>query len=172
MAKERTHDHEFEIRFFESVLNRDPAYCEVVEILGSLYTKHGRIADGLKMDRRLVKLQPANATAHYNLACSLALTSRRMEALRSLRQAVELRKHLEAVLTQERENLTKSPFPPADTNQGWRHAQLVVGPALTLLGTSLNFFDADVRDEIKSQVEKVKAAEVDRTAYMARRAVE
>jgi hypothetical protein len=33
----------------------------------------GRIADGLKMDRRLVKLQPANPTAHYNLACSLAL---------------------------------------------------------------------------------------------------
>jgi hypothetical protein len=42
------------------------------------------------MDRRLVRLQPANATAHYNLACSLALTRRRSAALRSLRQAVEL----------------------------------------------------------------------------------
>ncbi|MCX6951551.1 MAG: hypothetical protein NTV51_05110 [Verrucomicrobia bacterium] len=90
MAKERTHDHEFEIRFFESVLDRDPSYTEVVEILGGLYTKHGRIADGLKMDRRLVKLQPANATAHYNLACSLALSKRKTDALRSLRNAIEL----------------------------------------------------------------------------------
>ena len=90
MAKERSHDHEFEIRFFESVLGRDPGYTEVVEILGSLYTKHGRIADGLKMDRRLVKLQPANATAHYHLACSLALSRRKSDALRSLRNAIDL----------------------------------------------------------------------------------
>ena len=32
MAKARTHDHAFEISFFESVLGRDPAYTEVVEI--------------------------------------------------------------------------------------------------------------------------------------------
>jgi tetratricopeptide (TPR) repeat protein len=90
MAKERAHDHQFEIRFFESVLGRAPGYTEVVEILGSLYTQHGRIADGLKMDRRLVKLQPANATAHYNLACSLALSRRKSAALRSLRHAIDL----------------------------------------------------------------------------------
>jgi Flp pilus assembly protein TadD len=90
MAKDKTKDTAFEIAFFESVLRRDTQSTEVIELLGSLYTKVGRIADGLKMDRRLVKLEPANATAHYNLACSLALTRRRMEALRSLRQAVEL----------------------------------------------------------------------------------
>jgi len=83
-------DPEFEMRFFESVLRRDPSYTEVVEILGGLYTKHGRIADGLRMDRKLVKLLPQNATAHYNLACSLALSKRKRDALRSLRQAVEL----------------------------------------------------------------------------------
>ncbi|MCX6944856.1 MAG: hypothetical protein NT173_08870, partial [Opitutales bacterium] len=88
MAK--TSDPEFEIRFFESVLRRDPAYTEVVELLGSLYTRQGRIADGLRMDRKLVKLLPSNATAHYNLACSLALSKRLRDALRSLRQAVEL----------------------------------------------------------------------------------
>ncbi len=90
MAKARTRDHEFEMRFFESVLSHDPSYSDVVEILGSLYTKHGRIADGLKMDRRLVKLQPRNATAHYNLACSLALSKRKSDALRSLLLAVAL----------------------------------------------------------------------------------
>ena len=90
MAKEKNHDPEFEMRFFESILRRDASYTEVIEILGGLYTKHGRIADGLKMDRRLVKLQPANATAHYNLACSLALSRRKTDALRSLQQAIAL----------------------------------------------------------------------------------
>lgn len=83
-------DPEFEMRFFESVLRRDAAYTEVVELLGGLYTKHGRIADGLKMDRRLVRLLPQNATAHYNLACSLALLKRKAAAIRSLRLAVSL----------------------------------------------------------------------------------
>ena len=90
MAKEKNHDPEFDMGFYESVLKRDPAYVDVIEILGGLYTKHGRIADGLKMDRKLVKLQPRNATAHYNLACSLALAKRKTDALRTLQQAVEL----------------------------------------------------------------------------------
>lgn len=87
-VKARAADPVFEIGFFERILRRDPTYAEVVEILGGLYTKQGRIADGLKMDRRLVKLQPANATAHYNLACSLALSRRKIAALRTLRQAI------------------------------------------------------------------------------------
>lgn len=87
-AKDKGSDPAFEIAFFESVLRRDPGYVDVVEILGGLYTKQGRIADGLKMDRKLVKLQPSNATAHYNLACSLALSRRKADALRALRQAV------------------------------------------------------------------------------------
>ena len=90
MTKETARDPAFEIGFYESVLRRDPRYVEVVEILGGLYTKAGRIADGLKMDRRLVRLQPENATAHYNLACSLALSRRRADAMRSLRHAVSL----------------------------------------------------------------------------------
>jgi tetratricopeptide (TPR) repeat protein len=90
MAKVKGHDPEFDIRFFESVLRRIPDYADVVEILGGLYTRQGRIADGLKMDRRLVRLQPANATAHYNLACSLALCRRKKDALHALRKAVKL----------------------------------------------------------------------------------
>ena len=90
MPKAKANDPEFEIRFFESVLRRDPQYASVVELLGGLYTRQGRIADGVKMDRKLVKLQPGNATAHYNLACSLALSKRKSDALRELRQAVKL----------------------------------------------------------------------------------
>src|SRR6266700_466418 len=90
MSKDKNHDPEFDMAFYETVLKRDPTYAEVIEILGGLYTKHGRIADGLKMDRKLVKLQPENATAHYNLACSLALVKRHAEALRTLQHAIEL----------------------------------------------------------------------------------
>lgn len=90
MSKPKAHDPEFEIRFFESVLRRDRNYANVVEILGGLYTRQGRISDGLRMDRRLVKLQPENATAHYNLACSLALSRRKIDALNELRRAVQL----------------------------------------------------------------------------------
>ena len=90
MSREKAHDPAFEIEFFESVLRREPDYVDVVEILGGLYTKQGRVADGLRMDRKLVKLQPRNATAHYNLACSLALSKRNSDALRSLRHAVGL----------------------------------------------------------------------------------
>ncbi len=90
MSKSKAADREFEIQFFESVLRRDPGYAQVVELLGGLYTKQGRIADGLKMDRKLVRLQPANATAHYNLACSLALSKRKSAALTELRRAVDL----------------------------------------------------------------------------------
>jgi tetratricopeptide (TPR) repeat protein len=86
----RKEDPNFDIGFYESILRRDPSYTEVVEILGGLYTKVGRVADGLKMDRKLVRLLPENATAHYNLACSLALSKRRTDALRSLKQAVAL----------------------------------------------------------------------------------
>jgi len=86
----RKEDPAFDITFYESILRRDPRYTDVIEILGGLYTKTGRIADGLKMDRKLVKLEPANATAHYNLACSLALCRRKSDALRTLERAIEL----------------------------------------------------------------------------------
>lgn len=87
---QKTTRHQFEIQFFESVLRRSPRNTDVMEILGGLYTKEGRIDEGLKMDRRLVRLQPDNATAYYNLACSLALKKRRVAALRALERAVEL----------------------------------------------------------------------------------
>jgi Flp pilus assembly protein TadD len=85
-----TSRHQFEIAFFEGVLRRNARDTDAIEILGGLYTKEGRIDDGLRMDRRLVRLQPENATAHYNLACSLALKKRRADAMRSLERAVAL----------------------------------------------------------------------------------
>ncbi|MCZ6672516.1 MAG: hypothetical protein O7C75_06200, partial [Verrucomicrobia bacterium] len=53
-------------------------------------TNAGRIEEGLKMDRRLVRLRPDNPVVHYNLACSLALKRRFKESLDALVQAVKL----------------------------------------------------------------------------------
>lgn len=83
-------DLKFETEFFESVLRRDRNYAEVVELLGGLYTEQGRIAEGLKMDRKLVRLKPDNPTARYNLACSLALMNKPKAALDTLQEALQL----------------------------------------------------------------------------------
>ena len=90
MARQPKHDPAFDIAFFEAIHSRVPSYVDVIELLGGLYTKTGRIADGLRMDRKLVRLQPDNSTAHYNLACSLGLCKRRADALRALRKAITL----------------------------------------------------------------------------------
>ena len=90
MSRPAKSDPQFEIEFFEAVHRRCPDYTDVVGLLGGLYTKVGRITDGLKMDRKLVRLDPENPTAHYNLACSLALCRQRPAALRSLRKALSL----------------------------------------------------------------------------------
>ncbi len=81
---------DFEIGFYESLHRRLPKDKQVVELLGHLYTRNGRISEGLKMDRKMVRLDPHNPLAHYNLGCSLALKDRKKEAVESLRTAVEL----------------------------------------------------------------------------------
>ncbi len=83
-------DYSFELQFFESLYKRDTRETPVIEILGHLYTKTGRIDDGLRMDRRLVRLKPEDPLAHYNLGCSLALKNRKKDAVDSLQRAVEL----------------------------------------------------------------------------------
>ena len=83
-------DLEFEVSFFEGVYARDKSDTRIVELLGQLYTRTGKITDGLRMDRRMVRLQPKNPLAHYNLACSLALKKRKKDAVESLHNAVAL----------------------------------------------------------------------------------
>jgi tetratricopeptide (TPR) repeat protein len=81
---------DFEIAFFSAILERSADYVDVLRILGSLLTLKGRFAEGLKIDRRLVRLRPEDPLAHYNLACSYALLKRPDQSLETLRRAVEL----------------------------------------------------------------------------------
>lgn len=80
---------DFEIEFLERLHKRLQTDPDVIEMLANLYTEAGRYDEGLAMDFRHVELEPENPTAHYNLACSLALKSLRLEALDSLRTALE-----------------------------------------------------------------------------------
>jgi len=88
MSKRENYD--FELGFFEQVRQRMPSDVRVVSILAHLYTQSGRIDEGLKMDRKLARLQPEDPTTHYNLACSLALKGRKVDAVKALRTAITL----------------------------------------------------------------------------------
>ena len=88
MSKRKNYD--FELGFFEQIRKRMPSDARVVSILAHLYTQTGRIDDGLKMDRKLARLQPEDPTTHYNLACSLSLKGRKADAVKALRTAIAL----------------------------------------------------------------------------------
>ena len=81
---------DFELDFFAGVLRRSPDYVDVLRVLASLLALKGLFREGLKLDKRLVRLRPNDALAHYNLACSYALLKRPDQSLRTLRKTVEL----------------------------------------------------------------------------------
>ena len=81
---------DFEIEFFERILTRDPNYIEVLTNLGDLFAQKGCHRRALQVDLRLVRLQPKNGMAMYNLACSYSLLRQTAEALEALRRAVML----------------------------------------------------------------------------------
>jgi Flp pilus assembly protein TadD len=81
---------EFQIDFFERVYKKDTENSDVIELLGNLYTQNGRIKEGLRMDLKHVKVEPKNPFAHYNLACSHALSKHKDRAFESLEKAIDL----------------------------------------------------------------------------------
>lgn len=80
---------EFEIEFFDSILDRDPDYVDVLRCQGELLSRKGYHERALAVDRRLAKLVPYDGVVHYNLACSLARNGLDDECLASLRRALE-----------------------------------------------------------------------------------
>ncbi len=83
-------DQRVELRFLEGVRARCPNDPLVLKALGDLYTRVGRVRDGLAIDERLARLCPEENTVWYNLACSCALAGRADEAFTALRHAVGL----------------------------------------------------------------------------------
>jgi tetratricopeptide (TPR) repeat protein len=83
-------DLQFELSFFESLHRRMPRDIRVASVLANIYTQVGQLDAGLRMDRKLVRLDPKDPTAHYNLACSLSLKGRLADAVKTLRTAISL----------------------------------------------------------------------------------
>lgn len=81
---------EFDIEFYDRILERNPDQLEVLRVQGELLSRRGLHRRALKVDQRLVELRPMDGVAHYNLACSLALLGHNEEALAELWQAFEV----------------------------------------------------------------------------------
>jgi tetratricopeptide (TPR) repeat protein len=81
---------EFEVGLARAVLACDPEHANALQMLGASLTRLGRHEDALVVDRRLVRLQPSDPIAHYNLACSFSNLGRVDDAFRSLERAFDL----------------------------------------------------------------------------------
>jgi tetratricopeptide (TPR) repeat protein len=102
-SAEKLSQLDFELDFFEGILQRNPDFVDALRVHGNNLTLKGRYAEGLKIDRRIVELRPKDALAHYNLACSLSLLKKVDQALRALRKAIELGYHDFRYLREDRD---------------------------------------------------------------------
>lgn len=81
---------EFEIHFYEKLLNAYPDFIDALIPLGNAYTKLGRHDQGLQIDLRLTQLRGEDPLAWYNLGCSYSLLNQVEESLTALQRAVKL----------------------------------------------------------------------------------
>lgn len=80
---------DFDIAFFDCILQRNPRYLDVLRCQGELLSHKGLHERALEVDRRLAELRPDDCIVRYNLACSLARNQRPHEAVDQLRHALE-----------------------------------------------------------------------------------
>ena len=90
MTRSEQRDLDTRIEFMEGIVRRDPDYVDALQLLGDHYTQRGRFNEGLKVDERLVRLDPENALVFYNLACSCSLTDQFDRAALALGIALNL----------------------------------------------------------------------------------
>jgi tetratricopeptide (TPR) repeat protein len=90
MSRAEQRDLDTKIAFIEGLVRRDPDYVDALQILGDHYTQRGRINEGLKVDKRLARLEPQNPLVFYNLACSYSLAGELDQAAGALEKALQL----------------------------------------------------------------------------------
>ena len=90
LSRVEQRDLDTKIEFIEGLVRRDPNYVDALQILGDHYTQRGRITEGLKVDERLARLEPANPLVFYNLACSYSLSGEIDRAATALEKALRL----------------------------------------------------------------------------------
>jgi tetratricopeptide (TPR) repeat protein len=90
LTRQEKRDLDIEIGFLEGVVERDPSFVDALQLLGDDYTKRGKYLAGLRIDQKLSVLRPRDPLVFYNLACSLCLTKRYIEAAEALEEAIDL----------------------------------------------------------------------------------
>jgi tetratricopeptide (TPR) repeat protein len=93
MTRSEQRDLDTRIGFMEGLVRRDPNYVDALQLLGDHYTQRGHFTEGLKVDERLARLAPSDATVFYNLACSYSLTDQFDRAALALEKALSLGYH-------------------------------------------------------------------------------
>ena len=88
--RERPADLDFEIRFYERLVQDYPDFVDALIPLGDAYTKRGHHDRGLAIDQRLAQLRPDDPIVWYNMACSFSILKRVPEALKALAHAIAL----------------------------------------------------------------------------------
>ncbi|MCP4653413.1 MAG: hypothetical protein GY858_08550 [Candidatus Omnitrophica bacterium] len=88
--KKRIRRKDFEIKFYENLIQKRPNFVHALASLGDAYTRGGFYKEGLAVDKRLAELKPQDPHVHYNLACSLSLTGDLQTALEELKEAIVL----------------------------------------------------------------------------------
>jgi tetratricopeptide (TPR) repeat protein len=81
---------DFQISFYEGILQQAPDLVDVLIPLGDAYTKRGLHEKGLEVDLRLTRLRPKDPIVFYNLACSYSLLGQMDAALESMERALAL----------------------------------------------------------------------------------
>ena len=79
---------DFDIAFYDAILECDPEYIDVLRCQGELLSRKGLHGRALAVDRRLAELLPGDPVVQYNLACSLAMGGLDEESLAALEAAL------------------------------------------------------------------------------------
>ena len=82
-------DIDFEIVFYNGLIEKDPTFTEALVALGELYTKAGMYKEGLAVDEKLAQLKPEDPVVLYNLACSYSLLKEIDKSFRAFKMAVK-----------------------------------------------------------------------------------
>jgi Flp pilus assembly protein TadD len=67
----------------------DPDHGATMANLGSLYGRHGRVAEAVPLLQRALRIEPDNLEARVNLGTSLARLGRKAEAMAELEEAYD-----------------------------------------------------------------------------------
>lgn len=90
VAKKRCRKKNFEIRFYERILEESPYFVEALSCLAAAYTKKGYHHEGLMIDKKLTLYKPKDPIVFYNLACSYSLVGEFHKSIEALKKALLL----------------------------------------------------------------------------------